>query len=170
MWAELLRSVVDGDFGGELRECLKKLGLTVKEFSELSNIPSSTLYKIVTGATKDFGVTTLKKIVQTVREIEGFGEKDVIGIITSRTALDTIDRTIKIGDREFTIKEYPAVSIEEEIIQGIRAERDGVKGLICGPIAATTLQKVVSIPIIALRFEEGPLYSAIRRLAEKLAL
>jgi len=50
-----------------------------------------------------------------------------------------------------------ATTIDAEIIHGVRAEKEGKKGLICGPIAATTLEKVVDIPITALRFEEGPL-------------
>ncbi|MDH5374410.1 MAG: hypothetical protein OEZ21_02695 [Candidatus Bathyarchaeota archaeon] len=66
------------------------------------------------------------------------------------------------------MNEYPATTTEEEIIQGVRAEKEGVKGLICGPIAATMLEKVVDIPITALRFEEGPLINSIKRLLEKI--
>lgn len=43
-----------------------------------------------------------------------------------------------------------------------------LRGLICGPIAATTLEKVVDIPITALRFEEGPLINSVRRLVKKI--
>ena len=61
-----------------------------------------------------------------------------------------------------------ATTMDEEIIHGVRAEKEGKKGLICGPIAATTLEKVVDIPITALRFEEGPLINSIKRLTEKI--
>jgi predicted transcriptional regulator len=73
-----------------------------------------------------------------------------------------------INGNAVKVNEYPATTIEEEIIQGVRAEKEGVKGLICGPIAATTLEKVVDIPITALRFEEGPLINSIERLIEKI--
>jgi len=92
----------------------------------------------------------------------------MVGVITSRNALDSIGRTIEVGNDVLHIKEYPATTIEEAIIQGVRAEKEGVKGIICGPIAATTLEKVVDIPITALRFEEGPLETAIIKLNEKI--
>ena len=79
-----------------------------------------------------------------------------------------ISRRLRIGEKELKLKEYPATTIEEEMIQGITAEREGVKGIICGPIAATTLEKIVDIPVIALRFEEGLLLDAVSKLMRKV--
>jgi predicted transcriptional regulator len=110
----------------------------------------------------------LKHIIDGVKKYEALDQENVIGIITSRSALDTIGHHIIFNEKKFIVKEYPATTIEESIIQGVRAEKEGVLGLICGPIAATTLVKVVDIPITALRFEEGPLRNAIQHLAEKL--
>ncbi len=142
--------------------------MNIKEFSEESRIPKSTLYKIVSNEEKDFRRSTLKQIIETVKRLEGYGEENVIGIITTRGALDTVGRSFQINGKTVRVNEYPATTIEEEIIQGVRAEKEGVKGLICGPIAATTLEKVVDVPITALRFEEGPLVTSIKRLAEKI--
>ena len=100
-------------------------------------------------------MSTFRQIIETVKRVEGYRRGNVIGIITTRGALDTIDGSFEIGGKRIKVNEYPATTIEEEIIQGVRAEKEGVKGLICGPIAATTLEKVVDIPITALRFEEG---------------
>ena len=91
-----------------------------------------------------------------------------LGIITTRTALDTIGRTIEVKGETVAIKEFPATTIEEAIIQGVKAEKAGVKGIICGPIAATTLERVVDIPITAFRFDEELLMDAISKLADKL--
>ena len=168
MWLELLKSSLDGNFGEKLKETTSRLGKTIKEFSEECGVPSSTLYKIVSEERKDFRVSTLRQIIETVKKLEGYGHENVIGIITTRGALDTIGGSFEIGGKEVKVNEYPATTIEEEIIQGVRAEKEGVKGLICGPIAATTLEKVVDIPITALRFEEGPLINSIRRLLEKI--
>ena len=168
MFMDLLRACITEEFGDELHETLNKLGLNVKEFSEVTEIPVSTLYKIISDERKDFRISTLRKIIDGVRKIEGTDQEKIVGIITSRNALDSIGRAIKIGNETLFIKEYPATTIEEAIIQGVRAEKDGAKGIICGPIAATTLEKVVDIPITALRFEEGPLHTAIFKLNEKI--
>lgn len=168
MWLELLKSSLDGNFGEKMKETISRLGKNIKEFSEECGVPKSTLYKIISEEGKDFRVSTLRQIIETVKRLEGYGRETVIGIITTRGALDTIGGSFEIGGKEVKVNEYPATTIEEEIIQGVRAEKEGVKGLICGPIAATTLEKVVDIPITALRFEEGPLINSIRRLVEKI--
>jgi predicted transcriptional regulator len=168
MWLELLKSSLDERFGETLKDCIAKLGKNIKEFSEESGIPKSTLYKIVSNEEKDFRRSTLRQIIETVRKLEGYDQENVIGIITTRGALDTVGRKFEISGKTVKINEYPATTIEEEIIQGVRAEKEGVKGLICGAIAATTLEKVVDVPIAVLRFEEGPLLNSIRRLVEKI--
>lgn len=103
-----------------------------------------------------------------IKKLEEFGKENYIGIITTRGALDSIGKSIKIGDTKYQIKEYHATTIEEEIIQGIKAQKEGLKGLICGPIAASTLEKVVDIPIASLRFENGPLLNSINTLLKKI--
>ena len=168
MWSELFRECISPNFGEKLLETLNTLGLSVKGFSDNSKIPVSTLYKIISGERTDFRISTLSSIITGVKRIEGKDHERLVGLITSRNALDSIGRTLKVGNHVLYIKEYPATTIEEAIIQGIRAEKEGVKGIICGPIAATTLEKVVDVPITALRFEEGPLKTAIIKLNEKI--
>ena len=163
-----MRSCITDEFGELLRETLNALGMSIKDFSEETEIPASTLYKILSDERKDFRRSTLRQIILGVRRLEGVDEENVLGIITTRTALDTIGRTIEIDGSSFKIQEFPATTIEEAIIQGVRAEKAGVKGIICGPIAATTLERAVDIPITAFRFDEGLLMDAIAKLAEKL--
>jgi predicted transcriptional regulator len=104
-----------------------------------------------------------------MRDIDS-GTGDEVGVITSRGALDNLQRLVSIEGRDvnLVIREYPATTIEEEIIQGIRAEREKMKGVICGPIAANTLEKVVRIPVIALQFKEDALLEALQKLSYKL--
>ena len=167
MWLELLKASLEYEFGVRLEQVISKLGLSIKEFAKESGIPESTLYKVVSGR-KDFRVSTLKEIIKTIREREELEHDFVIAVITTREALDMIDRRQKIGGTDVKIKEYPATTIEEEIIRGITAEKEGVKGIICGPIAATTLEKIVDIPVIALRFPEQQLLDAISKLMKKV--
>lgn len=168
MWLDLLQGCLSDDFGEKLKETLGILGLNIKQFSQETGIPKSTLYKIISNEQKDFRRSTLKQIIEGVKKFETLDQENIIGIITSRSALDTIGHHIIFNEKKVIVREYPATTIEESIIQGVRAEKEGVLGLICGPIAATTLEKVVDIPITALRFEEGPLRNAIQLLAEKL--
>jgi predicted transcriptional regulator len=168
MWSELLRSCITDGFGELLRETLNSLGMSIRDFSEETMIPASTLYKIISDEGKDFRRSTLRQIILGVRRLEGVDEENVVGIITTRTALDTIGRTIEIDGGSINIKEFPATTIEEAIIQGVRAEKAGVRGIICGPIAATTLERTVDIPITAFRFDEGLMLDAIAKLVEKL--
>lgn len=168
MWLDLLKYSLGERFGAELKDCIGRLGMNIKEFSRESRIPKSTLYKIISNEEKDFRRSTLKQIIDTVKRLEGYGQENIIGIVTTRGALDTLGRSFEINGMTVRVNEYPATTIEEEIIQGVRAEKEGVKGLICGPIAATTLEKVVNIPITALRFEEGPLINSIKNLAKKI--
>jgi len=168
MWLELLKSSLNEKFGDELKNTIAKLGKNIKEFSEECAVPKSTLYKIVSNEEKDFRRSTLKQIVEAVKRLEGYDREHIIGIITTRGALDIVSRSFEFGGKVVKVNEYPATTIEEMIIQGIRAEKEGVMGLICGPIAATTLEKVVDIPIVALRFEEGPLITSMKRLMEKI--
>lgn len=168
MFMDLLKACMTDKFGEELNDTLNSLGMNVKEFSEITEIPVSTLYKIMSSERKDFRISTLKKIINGVRRLEGTDQEKIVGIITSRNALDSVGRVIKVGNETLFVKEYPATTIEEAIIQGVRAEKDGAKGIICGPIAATTLEKVVDIPITALRFDEGPLQTAIIKLSDKI--
>jgi predicted transcriptional regulator len=168
MWLELLKSALTYEFGAKLKEVISKLGKTIIEFSEENKIPEGTLYKIISDEKRDFRRSTLIQIIDGVKKLEGYTDENFIGIITARAALDSLGKEFQIKKKEFLIKEYPATTIEEEIIQGIRAEKEGAKGLICGPIAATTIEKVVDIPISTLRFEEGPLLSAIKNLSRKI--
>ncbi len=167
----ILRKIVESDraFCQAFLEYLKKNGISIKDFSRMANLPTSTLYKITSGRVKTIRSNTLRKIIKTIRELEEKEiRKDAIAIITTRTAIELTEKEISIDGKKYVILEYPADSIEEEIIQGIRAEKAGAKGIICGPIAATTLEKVVSIPIATIRFEEGPLRNAIDRLLKRI--
>jgi predicted transcriptional regulator len=168
---ELLAGLIESNeqFVKKFREILFDKKITIKEFCENTKIPESTVYKIISNPKKDFRISTLRLIFKAIDQIEGKKlEVTTIGIITTRGALDNISSLIKMDNKEINIKEYPATTIEEEIIQGVKAEREGVKGIICGPIAATTIEKVVNIPVISLQFKESSLNDAIKNISKKI--
>ncbi|MBN1322669.1 MAG: helix-turn-helix domain-containing protein [Methanotrichaceae archaeon] len=129
-----------------LREGLSDLGLSAREFSRLSGIPQSTLYKILSGH-REPNITTLRQIAKTVRQIEG-PEGNFIAIIAARPVLDKIsEKRMRIGEKMLVLREYSATTIEEAIIAAIRAERDGAAALVCAPIVSPTVEKLLSIPV-----------------------
>lgn len=168
MWKVLSSN---SEFIDGVRHLLRERKHTMLELSKVSGIPESTLYKIMSDPGKDFRISTFRAIINGLYRLDDHvNERDenVIAVISSREALDSLGRTVRIDGRTFTIKEYPATSIEEEIIQGVRAERDGVLGILCGPVAATTISKVVRIPVVALRFVTSTLQSGLEKLIQKV--
>ncbi|MCR3884875.1 MAG: helix-turn-helix domain-containing protein, partial [Methanothrix sp.] len=53
-----------------LKEVLSELGMSAREFSKVSALPQSTLYKIMSGH-REPNITTLRQIVRTIKDIEG---------------------------------------------------------------------------------------------------
>jgi predicted transcriptional regulator len=45
------------------------------------------------------------------------------------------------------VKEYPASTMVEAIIAAVKAERDGALAIVCAPIIAPTIEKILRIPV-----------------------
>jgi predicted transcriptional regulator len=136
----VMRAAFESD--ERMREALKEvfadLGLSAREFSKASEIPQSTLYKILSGH-REPNITTLRQIVKTIKQL---------AIIAARPVLDKIsEKKMRIGDKMLTLREYSATTIEEAIIAAVRAERDGASALVCAPIVSPTVEKLLSIPV-----------------------
>jgi predicted transcriptional regulator len=171
----LIKALVESDeaFIKELGRTIKdELHMTAGEFSEKSNIPASTIYKLLSGH-REPNVKTLRQIILVLRKLEGKdkleGEKSgFIAVIAARPVLDLItEKKLKVGDRLLTIREYSATSMEEAIIAAIKAERDGAKAVVCAPIVSTTIEKVLRIPV-AIIMPRDSLFEAIELAARKM--
>ena len=75
---------------GPLAEVLGELGLSAREFSKASDIPQSTLYKILSGH-REPNISTLRQIVKTIRQLEG-SEGNFIAIIAARPIPGVVGR------------------------------------------------------------------------------
>jgi predicted transcriptional regulator len=163
-------SVFDSDesFRKTLSRAIKEdLGLTAIDFAEKANIPSSTLYKILSG-NREPNVKTLRQIIKTIKSIEGSERGDFIAVIAARPVLDNISETKrKICGNLCTIREYSATSIEEAIIAAIRAEREGARALVCAPIVSSTVEKILRIPVATI-MPKNSLIEAIELVAKKI--
>lgn len=164
----LLLSVGSDKFTDEFKKILLELDVPLKEFSELSDIPYSTLYKVVNE--KDFRISTLKKIINTIKGFEnGDDSEDKIAVIAARPSLNKIStKKIDINGKKYLLKEYPANTLEDCIISAIHAEREGVKAIVCAPIVSTSIEKVVRIPVAVIIAEKNSFIEALEIAVSKI--
>jgi len=102
-----------------------------------------------------------------VRKMESHPGGNFIVIIASRPVLNTIvERMVRIGERDVKVKEYPATTIEEAIIAAVKAEKDGAVAVVCAPIVAPTIEKILSVPVSVI-IPSDSLIRAIEIAAEK---
>jgi predicted transcriptional regulator len=168
MWKRVLLAAGTDAFGERLSDAITQQGLSVKEFAQRHEISESTLYKITSGKRTNFGVETLRDIIEALQMEEGYYEDPVIGLISTREACDQAPARIEMGGTSYRIKRLPSNSIEEEIIRGVNAEKDGIIGIVCGPIAATTLEQVLDIPVAGLQFDAELMEGSLERFIEKV--
>ncbi|WP_292459627.1 helix-turn-helix domain-containing protein [Methanothermococcus sp.] len=164
----LLLSLDSNKFTDEFKKILLELNIPLKEFSDISKIPYSTLYKIVQG--RDFRVSTLKKIIDTLKEFEkDKDEIDKIAVIAARPSLDKIKTKIfSVKGKDYLLKEYPANTLEDCITASIQAEREGVKAIICAPIVSSSIEKVVRVPVAVVIPEKDAFMNALEVVVNKI--
>jgi predicted transcriptional regulator len=113
-YGKLLRAAAESDnsFRRTLREVLDALDVTTKELAERAGISSSTLYKIV-HEERSPSLDILRKLLLTVRELEGRKEGNFIAVIAARHVLDeVVERSVSIEGRQLRTREYPATTVE----------------------------------------------------------
>jgi predicted transcriptional regulator len=143
------------------------LRMTAAEFSKVSKIPASTLYKILSGH-RDSNMKTVREIVKTIKKLEGSEHSEFIAVIAARPVLDgIIEKKMQIDNRLITIREYSATTMEEAIVAAIKAERDGATALVCAPIVSPTVEKVLTIPVATIMPRDS-LIAAIELAAKKI--
>src|SRR5208337_4715304 len=160
----LSKRIFETDFTTALNEELERKNLTVRDLAELTGIPASTLYKVTAGE-RDPRLSTIKKIVSVLEP----GHDRFIAIIAARFLLDNLEvRETDVNGKSFRIRGYSANSLEECIIAAARAEKDGASGIVCAPILASIVEKIVDIPVGMLRPELSVVSEAITMVAKKI--
>jgi predicted transcriptional regulator len=74
--------------------------------------------------------------------------------------MESLPKTMTVGGRTVKIREYPISTVEDAIIAAVRAERDGALAIVCAPIIAVTVKKILRIPVSPVM----PLGSVLRAL------
>lgn len=145
----LIRASIESDsaFRAAFNEVLDSLGMTIQDLARRAGISPSTLYKIA-NEDRSPSLEVLRKVIKTIRDVEGLKAGNFIALIVTRQVLDeVVERALKIGDETVRVREYPASTIEDAIVAAIRAERDGAIAVVCAPIVSPTIEKILDIPI-----------------------
>jgi predicted transcriptional regulator len=158
------KKVFETDFRTALEEELARRNMTIKELADQAGIPAATLYKLTSGE-GDVRLSTVKKIVQVLEpKIPAF-----IGVIAAKFLLDEIEgQEIAIRGRGYHIRGYTANSIEECIIAAVTAEKDGAAGIICAPILASMIEKIVDVPVAIMKPKAATVMDAMDVIARRI--
>lgn len=161
----LSKRIFETDFRTALDEELRRRDMTIKELAEQSGIPLATLYKISSGEV-DVRLSTVKKIVGVLEP----ALPPFIAVIAAKFLLDELEgQSVMVRDTRYKIRGYTANSLEECIIASVMAEKDGAAGIICAPILASMLEKIVDVPVAIMKPKAATVMDALDVVARRIA-
>jgi predicted transcriptional regulator len=157
----------EGGFQKALRSMITEdLGMTTNEFCEYSGISKSTMYKILEEK-REPNLRTVRSIIKALRMLSSASDDSFIAVIASYTVLESIPDAVELAGRKVSIREYPVSTVEDAIIAAVRAERDGALGVVCAPIVAPTVEKILSVPVSPV-IPTSSIMTAVDRIKDSL--
>ncbi len=157
-------------FVDRFKLAMKQLGISNKALSEGSGIPLSTLNKVLCQK-RDLRCSTLRAMMKFIKTKTTTKADIVIGIIGTRSALDTLTKhQITANGKKILLREYPSSSIEDVIINAIKAERERVNGLVCATIVANLISKFIKVPIMSVKLGENNMLDSVALLVDKISV
>lgn len=137
----------DGGFQKAFRSILDdELNMSLNEFCQLSGISQSTMYKILEDK-REPNLRTVRQVIKSLKIIMEPEESHFIAVVASNMVVENLPKTIDLDGLTVSIREYPVSTVEDAIIAAVRAERDGALGVVCAPIVAPTIEKILAIPV-----------------------
>ena len=73
-----------------------------------------------------------------------------------------------VGGVEYRIKGYTANSLDDCILAAVHARYDGAAGIICAPILASLIERLVDVPVAIMKPEMDAVFTAVDSLAKRL--
>lgn len=137
----------EGGFQKAFRSMLdEELEMTLSEFCSASGISQSTMYKILE-ENREPNLRTVRQIIHALNVLSWSESGNFVAVIASSTFMEALPRTMEVDGRTINIREYPISTVEDAIIAAVRAERDGAVAIVCAPIIAITVKKILRIPV-----------------------
>ena len=124
-----------------------ELKMSLNEFCRVSGLSQSTMYKILEEQ-REPNLRTVRQIIKALNRMSSKNSERFIAIIASSRFMEGLPKSIE-SDLYGTvnIREYPVSTVEDAIIAAVRAERDNALGIVCAPIVANTVEKIISIKV-----------------------
>jgi predicted transcriptional regulator len=158
------KKIFESDFRTALEEELRRRNMTIRELADKSQIPVATLYKISSGEV-DVRLSTMKKIVQVLEP----HHSTFVALIAAKFLLDEMEgHEITIREKVYRIRGYAANSIEECIIAAVMAEKEGAAGIICAPVLASIVEKIVDVPVAIIKPKSATVIDALEVIARQI--
>ena len=137
----------EGGFQRAFKSILEdELEMSLSEFCSFSGISQSTMYKILEEK-REPNLRTIRQIVRALNILTRSDDKNFVAVIASSTFMESLPKTMDVEGRTIAIREYPISTVEDAIIAAVRAERDGALAIVCAPIIALTVKKIIRIPV-----------------------
>ncbi|MDV2480989.1 helix-turn-helix domain-containing protein [Methanoculleus sp. Wushi-C6] len=160
----LSRKIFETEFAEALQEELARQDMSIRDLADRAGIPAATLYKLTSGRA-DPRLSTVRRIVNVLEP----REKSFIAVIAARFLLDDIDnRDLQIDGRKYRIRGYPADTLEECIAAAARAEKEGALGIVCAPILASIVEKIVDCPVAIIKPQQQTMIEAIETIGKRV--
>jgi predicted transcriptional regulator len=158
------RTIFQKDFREALEQELGRRQMTVRELSTRSGVPAATIYKISSGD-RDPQFSTVKALVAALEPFE----QNVIAVIGAKFLVDTLGASMQApGGTSFRVRGYAANTFEDCIAAAVRAEKEGAGGIICAPIIAALIERIVDIPVVIIKPDSVAYHEAVEALLAKL--
>ncbi len=158
------KRIFETDFKTALHQEMERQNMTIKTLSEKTGIPPITLYKIASGE-RDPRLATVKKIVAVLSP----HHEKFIAIIAAKFLLDEVAGSrVEVNGESYRIRGYTANSLEDCLVVAVRARNEGAAGIICAPILASLIEKVVDVPVTIMKPAMGAVTEAVESLAKQL--
>ena len=137
----------EGGFQKAFRSILEdELNMSLNEFCQISGVSQSTMYKILEDK-REPNLRTVRQVIKSLKIIMEPEESHFIAVVASNMVVENLPKIIDLDGLTVSIREYPVSTVEDAIIAAVRAERDGALGVVCAPIVAPTIEKILAIPV-----------------------
>ncbi len=137
----------EGGFQKAFRDILDdELNMSLNEFCQVSGVSQSTMYKILEDK-REPNLRTVRQVIKSLKILMEPEDSRFIAIIAHTMVLENLPQSFDLDGLTVAVREYPVSTVEDAIIAAVRAEKDGALGVVCSPIVAPTVEKILSIPV-----------------------
>ena len=164
---KLMRAMMeDADaFPAALRAVLKEdLKVSVVEFADASGIPQPTIYKLLSGEHEP-NLRTVRMCVRAIIALEGGRAHGFVAVVAPPATLARLPLERLGRESGAVLRPYPAGTVEDAIVAGVWAEREGALSVVTGPLEAAYVRRAVTVDVYSAEANES-LEAAVRRAAE----